>query len=219
MKRLVLIIVIALILGFSTLGNANNLIDRGNGLIWDPDLGITWYNFTYKGPSNTGATWDQTNAWANNLSVTVNGANITGWRLPRTVDGPYVWGNDGSTTAGYNITTSEMGHLFYTELGNTGYYDVNGNYQPGHGLVKTGPFTNLQRASYSSGTEYAADTDAAWTFYFEDGGQDLNYKVFSYYALAVHSGDVGAPVPIPGAILLFAPGLVGLAGVRRRFRK
>jgi len=27
------------------------------------------------------------------------------------------------------------------------------------------------------------------------------------------------PVPLPGALLLFAPGLVGLAAVRRRFKK
>ncbi len=28
-----------------------------------------------------------------------------------------------------------------------------------------------------------------------------------------------APVPIPGALLLFGPGLVGLAAIRRRFKK
>jgi hypothetical protein len=37
--------------------------------------------------------------------------------------------------------------------------------------------------------------------------------------MAVHSGDVGTPVPIPGAILLFAPGLSELVVVRRRFKK
>ncbi len=29
----------------------------------------------------------------------------------------------------------------------------------------------------------------------------------------------GAPVPLPGALLLFAPGLVGLAAIKRRFKK
>jgi hypothetical protein len=30
---------------------------------------------------------------------------------------------------------------------------------------------------------------------------------------------LGSPVPLPGALLLFGPGLVGLAAVRRRFKK
>ena len=44
------------------------------------------------------------------------------------------------------------------------------------------------------------------------------------YSNLSSSGDLllaasSAPVPIPGAILLFAPGLVGLVAVRRRFKK
>jgi probable HAF family extracellular repeat protein len=32
-------------------------------------------------------------------------------------------------------------------------------------------------------------------------------------------GFLATPTPIPGAILLFAPGLVGLGAIRRRFRR
>jgi hypothetical protein len=40
----------------------------------------------------------------------------------------------------------------------------------------------------------------------------------NYYAFTVgHNGP--APVPLPAALLLFAPGLVGMAAVRRRFEK
>ncbi len=34
---------------------------------------------------------------------------------------------NGTTTAGYNITSGEMGHLFYVGLGNDGWYDTSGN--------------------------------------------------------------------------------------------
>ena len=69
---------------------------------------------------------------------------------------------------------------------------------------------------YWTGTEYAPNPDFAWDFHFDDGLQDTEYKFIDYYALAVHSGDVGAPVPIPGAIFLFAPGLAGIAALKRR---
>jgi len=224
MKRCLILGLLAIAIGISTLAQAENpcpgtlnLFDRGNGLIWDPDRGITWYNFTYTGPLNTGATWDQANAWAAGLTA----GGQTGWRLPSTVDGQYIFGWDGTTTGGYNITTSEMGHLFYTELGNKGYYDVKGNYQAGYyGLSNTGPFTNLLPSLYWSGAEYALNSTAAWCFTFFDGSLNGDYpKGVNDYALAVHSGDVGAPVPIPGTILLFAPGLVGLAALRRGFKK
>jgi len=83
-------------------------------------------------------------------ALTINldpGINVSwggNWRLPETVDGAYSWGYDGTTTAGYNITSSEMGHLYYASLGNLGLYDTSEKFQPGWGLVKTGPFSNLQ---------------------------------------------------------------------------
>lgn len=103
-------------------------------LIYDNDLNITWLDST-----KVYSTWSSQVNWAANLVLTVNGVTYDNWRLPATVDGPFVWGNDGTTTDGYNITTSEMGHLFYTELHNKGFYDTNGNYQPDHGLTNKGP--------------------------------------------------------------------------------
>jgi hypothetical protein len=241
MKRLGFAAVLTLILGFSTLGNAAPLplVNNGNGFIYDQNLGITWYDFTYNGPSNTGATWSQAKDWITGLNnAKLGGVTDNGWRLPINlpVNGSstysYGYSLDGSTDWGYNIgatgtiyagsKASEMAYLYFTELGNIAYFGVNGNYpQSGWGLKNTGFFTNLQpqEGFYWSGTEFGADTQRAWVFELFDGGQGYMPKSNTIYALAVHSGDVGAPVPIPGAILLFAPGLAGLAAIRRKFRK
>ena len=120
----------------------------GNRLIYDNDRDITWYDF-----SNAANTWQNQVNWALGLSVTFDSTTYDDWRLPTTVDGPYVFGFDGTTTGGYNITTSEMGHLYYTELGNLGYYATDGtNPQPGWGLTNTGDFQHLSASAYWSGT-------------------------------------------------------------------
>ncbi len=192
----------------------------GNRLIYDTDLGITWYDF-----SNAVDTWDNQVAWADSLSVDFGGDIIDDWRLPVTVDGPYSYGYDGITnTVGYNITTSEMGHLYYTELGNLGYYDTSGppGPQTGWGLNNTGDFQNLiDESEYWSGTERSDFSTEAWSHYIGDGRQSNSPKVINNYALAVRDGDVAAAVPEPTTIALLGIGLVGLAGsaMRRRFRR
>lgn len=118
---------------------------------------------------------------------------------------------NGTGPDGYNITTSEMGHLYYTELGNKGFYATDGtNPQPGWGLSNTGPFQNLVSSVYWSGTEFATFTDLAWDFGFDDGFQGADDKfINAYYGLAVRSGDVAAPVPEPTTIALLGSALRG----------
>jgi hypothetical protein len=150
--------------GFSTFAHAA-LQNNGGGLIYDTDLNITWYDYT-----KSQAHWPDQVAWAAGLTV----GGVTGWRLPSTVDGPYTNPFDytGTTTAGYNITTSEMGHLYYTELGNIAFYDVNGGHHPGEdGLVHQSFFTGLQAVCYWSSTLYATGPGQAWTFDFVNGLQ------------------------------------------------
>ena len=138
--------------------------------------------------------------------------------VPATVDGPWVYGYDGTTTAGYNITTSEMGHLYYSSLGNKGYVATDGTWpQPGWGLKNTSPFINLQADFYWSGTEYSADPFYyAWNFYFYVGTQGYDAKYFDDDPLWRFAPERVSAVPVPGTMLLLASGLAGLAAYRKR---
>lgn len=186
------------------MGSARNLI-------YDTDLNITWLDY-----SNSFATWSEQQAWVSNLALTVNGVTYDNWRLPSTVDGPYVFSFDGTTSYGYNNTTSEMGHLYYTELGNKGAWDTNGNWQVDYSLNKTGPFANLVASVYWSGTEFAGDPNYAWQFGTNYGGQDVTSKDYNLAALAVLPGNIAAPVPEPASMLLISSGLACLIGLKRR---
>ena len=200
-------------------------------LIWDDDnngKSVVWLDYT-----NGLTTWANQTAWASGLGavLTINldsGYFVTwddpNWRLPSTVDGPYVFGYDGTTTGGYNITTSEMGHLYYQELGNLGYMATDGSFpQPGWGLANTGGFDNLQSWWYWSGTEYSAVLvlDCAWNFNMDRENQHYGHEVFNNgYGLALRGGQVdgqvAAPTPIPAPVLLLGTGLLGLMPMIRQ---
>jgi hypothetical protein len=156
------------------------------GLIYDDELGIVWLDYT-----SGSKEWPDQVSWAADLNgsgalsydfnpgvtVTWNGD----WRLPKTVDGARKNGYDGSTTAGFNITSSEMGHLFYQTLGNKGYYDTVGKVEKAFdGLKNKGPFQNLKASIYWSDTQYAIYPNHAWQFNFYYGAQDFTSFTNSY---------------------------------------
>ena len=209
-------------IGTATIGsNSYNLIYDNN-----PSGSVVWLD--YSNPANT---WSNQGAWASSL----NGAGVvtynflpgysmnwgSGWQLPTTVDGLYVYGTNGSTTAGYNITSSQLGYLYYTQLGNLGYYDTSGNPQAGYGLLNTGPFANLQNNNvYWSGTEYSASPGNAWLFYTSTGYQSIVNENGGSLGLADRPGQLieTATAPEPSTMLLLGGGLAGLVGWRIRRR-
>lgn len=193
-------------------------------LIWDDDnngKSLVWLDYTHQATTRQNrVNWAVELNFPGSLTYnidpgyTVNwGTNI--WRLPATVDGPYVWDYTGKATAGYNITSSEMGHLYYTELGNLGYYSTTGVYQPGCGLKNKGEFKNLVESGYWSGTEYAHYPDIAWYFSMDYGYQGSNGGSGTDYGLAVREGQVST-VPVPGAFWLLGSGLIGIVDLSRR---
>ncbi len=232
-------LIFALLAGLAFSGAAQaTLIDRGGGLIYDDVLNLTWLQnanlaatntFGVSGIQSNGTmTWDTANQWI----TAMNAADYLGyndWRLPTMID----TGSSGcnlaysGTDCGYNVQTvsggtvySELATLYYTELGNKGYYDTSGNWPlAGWGLANTGPFTNLQSDVYWSGLEYAPATDFAWLFIMHNGSQDFDFKFIDRYAWAVRPGDVAAAasgnVPEPATVLLRGLGM-GVLGLARR---
>jgi len=202
MKRWLLL---AMFLVVTVASNVNAvLIDRGVGMIYDSDQDITWLqDANYAATSGYALasalgnmSWNNAVAWADDLEYydSVRDVTWTEWRLPTAVDGPNVWGYDGTTTNGYNITTSEMGYMYYVNLGNLGFRDKDGEQQAGSGLINTGDFINLQPDGYWFGTEYSAEPSNAWDFRFDCGNNGISSFNTYFRAWAVMDGDYGPSV-------------------------
>lgn len=197
---------------------------------YDTGLNITWLaDANYARTSGYDAdglmTWIVAQGWIASLN-TASFLGVNDWRLSAVSDtgAPGCVANAfAGTDCGYNVnlSTGEMAHMFYSTLGNTGYYNTSGiptgcsDTSP-YCLSNDGPFENLQPYVYWSGTEYAPDTSSAWLFGFLSGGQETGNKGnVNLYAWAVTDGDAFAAVSIPSAVTLFGSALA-LMGVMRR---
>jgi len=187
-------------------GTVTQIRNDGSVLMWLKDANTAaTKTFGVSGILSYGSmSWSTANNWIANM----NAANYLGyddWRLPTTVDGLWVWGYDGTTTAGANITTSEMGYMYYIELGNMGYCDASGNCPQsgwkGDGKTNAGPFTNLEYYLYWSATASdGAGTPwpwtVAWVFDFNGGsqstlGDEAMPRAWAVRTVTFHLPDTG----------------------------
>ncbi len=193
---------------YAALVDQGSFIDSGSGLslnlIYDTDRDITWLgdaNFakTTNFDANGLMTWTTANSWAQGLSI----GGLDDWRLPRTLV-PDV-SCQIAPAHGVFCNGSEMGHLFYNELGGSANQSILTSADPDLAL-----FENIQNFLYWSETPIAG---SRFAFGFDVGTQIASNTSNGLYAWAVHEGTV-APVPIPSAMLLMGTGLVGLIGLR-----
>jgi hypothetical protein len=200
---------------FSLSANAA-LYDRGNGLIYDDMLDITWlqdanYAKTSGYDADGNMSWASANAWADQLTY----GGYDDWRLPSAGANPQ---------DGYNQISGELGYMYYMNLngprygGGCGTCKSNTYFKDGEtGL--TVDFYNISNSNLNgSGYWYMEDKSRLFTYGFRmwSGYLDSGYsKSTELYAWAVADGDIAA-VPIPAAAWLFGSALLGLVGIKRR---
>jgi len=195
------------------------LVSRAGGLVYDDVQNITWL----QNWSTTAAmSWAAANTWANNLVY----GGYSDWRLPAAnttatsncSDNFAPGGGFPNQYFGFNCTGSEMGYMFYNYLGG----------KAGESVLTQGSdtqlekanfalFTNVQPFAYWSGTEYAPNPIIAW--YFDNSiGRQANAQKNDFFlsAVAVRSGDVVAPVPLPAAGWLLLAGVGALSALKLR---
>ncbi|MDA8978183.1 hypothetical protein N9H21_02585 [bacterium] len=207
------------------------LYDRGNGLIYDDVLDITWMqdaNYAqtsgYAAANAVGSQslWETGygiqadgrmglaagNTWAAQLEY----GGYDDWRLP----------SAGSTpTDGYNVTTGELGHMYYNNLGNTAHGSIKSWFftdaTPGGG---TESFLNVQwDYGYWYRDEDYLNSSDVWAFYTRSGWQSYTAGTSDALSIwAVRDGDVST-VPIPTTAWLFGSALAGLLVARRKNKK
>ncbi|MBG0861127.1 MAG: hypothetical protein IQL11_16635 [Bacteroidales bacterium] len=178
---------------------SGELIDRGSGLIYDEDLNITWMqvantpyypqyciDYPERCRSSSGLmTYEQAQAfidWFNNVYVLPWPAGERNWRLPITPTAPDMSCSQ-EFNSGFGCILSELGHLYYVELGNLAGEG---------GLINRGPFLDIE-IDFNYWTEWdfvSPGTSDRMSFKFRNGLQIRSDINESHYVWLVHDGDV-----------------------------
>ena len=177
-------LILALLAGLALSGAAQaTLIDRGNGLIYDNVLNITWLQnanlaatdtFGVSGiQSNGSMTWDTANQWITAMN-TADYLGYSDWRLPTMIDtgtSGCNYANSG-TECGYNVQTasggttySELAYMYYVDLGLKGYYSPTGAYQPDFGIFGNGTFNGTNQNTYGQNNVGLIDNLQAYVYW------------------------------------------------------
>ena len=114
-------------------GASAALLDRGNGLIYDQDLNVTWLKNANVWQNVRGGlvTWTTANDWAAQLEYADNLRSTvwTDWQLP---------------------TSEQLRHLYYSELGGQAGIDLRYTHNSNYAL-----FDNIQPGAYWSNTPWS----------------------------------------------------------------
>lgn len=195
---------------------SGSLYDRGNGMIYDDVLNITWLQDASFGAGSAfddgsnitdgQMTWNNAVAWADSLLY----AGYDDWRLPsmdRNMDGIFV---DCNFASEQDCQDNELGYMFF--------HNLMGSY--GDNLTgDQGFFMNIQHAHWAS--EATVVPGLGWCLGFLSGGAQSEFYcsadpgAYPSGAWAVRDGDV-APVPLPAAVWLFVSAMAALGFARRR---
>lgn len=201
-KKLSQAIYVGVMLGACAASATAELIDRGNGMIYDTATNLTWlqdfsYARTHSDTYNPGYSrgfMSQTEAqqWASSLIVKrVSATDVSGWRLPSAGD---CASNDYGHCQGGELAT------LYAQL--KSYTWVLNSDSTFPGTVNVGPFINVQKSAYWEKEDYQlADNPAqhptGLTFDMNSGHQTpvlkagwTYYTGTGVYVVAVHDGDV-----------------------------
>ncbi|TXT26350.1 MAG: hypothetical protein FD134_594 [Gallionellaceae bacterium] len=204
--------------------NAALTLTLGGQGVYDTDLNITWLRDANLAVSNTfgvgginpagtpgifapidiGGTmkWNTAQSWLAAMNAN-NYLGFSDWRLPTTSGG----------CNGFNCTGSEMGHLFYNELGGTAGSSILSSSDPDLAL-----FQNVQPYIYwSTPSPYA---NLAWYFDMRSGFQyDANKEHHFMFVWAVRDGNSQVSAvsePETYAMLLAGLGLLGSTARRKK---
>ena len=211
---------VGIFLSILTLSANAALYDRGDGLIYDDVLNITWLqnaNYAAKqyedtkgleGSEDGRMTWEKAKEWVENLSY----QGHDDWRLPSVGSNP---------DTGFNRESGELGYMFYVNLSNTKNQDTGAikfKFQDAANNNVEKEFSDLQDGAY--GVYWYKEkyiTGLAWAFRTTDGDQIQAASDNKNFIWAVRTGDY-KPLPVPEAAWLFGMGLISLVGVKRRYR-